>query len=76
MSALLTSPIVLAIGGIIIAFVVGLFKGSLSGAAKERAKQDAERIKARDIADDVQNDIGAMPPDDARAEMKKWSPKH
>ena len=72
MSALLTSPIVLAIGGIIIAFVVGLFKGSLSGAAKERAKQDAERIKARDVADEVDNDLSVLPPKDIREELKKW----
>lgn len=55
--------------------------GALFGALKwrssiikgERAKQAAAEAKARDIADEVQNDIGAMPPDEARKELGKWS---
>lgn len=76
LTALLSNPYILGLGAAFIAVIVAFFKGSTSGAAKERAKQDAERIKARDIADEVDNDIGAMPPDDTRAEMKTWQPKH
>lgn len=41
--------------------------------AKERAKQAEAERKARTIADEVDNDIGAMPPDEARKELSKWS---
>lgn len=76
LASLLSNPYVLGLGAAVIGIVVAFFKGSTSGAAKERARQDAERTKARDVADDVDNDIGAMPPDSAREELRKWSPKH
>lgn len=44
-----------------------------AGAASERAKQDAREAKARTIADEVDNDVGAMPPDEARKELARWS---
>jgi hypothetical protein len=44
-----------------------------SGAAAERAKQAAAEAKARDVADDVQNDIGAMSPEQRREELRKWA---
>lgn len=68
----LSNPTILAIGAGFIAVAGAWFKGSLSGAKRERAKQAAEEIKARDIADQVQNDVGALPPDDAREELKRW----
>ena len=43
------------------------------GAKAERAKQAEREAKARDIADQVDNDVGALPPADARKELKRWS---
>lgn len=63
-------------------YVVGAIGGLLgfialwlrqSGKKAERAKQAEREAKARDIADQVDNDVGAMPPADAREELKKWS---
>lgn len=47
--------------------------GRQSGGDAARAKQAAKEQKARDISDEVDNDIGAMPPEQAREELKKWS---
>jgi hypothetical protein len=44
-----------------------------SGAKAERAKQAAAEKQARDISDDVQNDVGALTPEQAREALKKWS---
>jgi len=44
-----------------------------AGAKAERAKQAEREAKARDIADQVDNDVGALPPADARKELGKWS---
>ncbi len=43
-----------------------------TGAAKERAKQAEAERAAMDIADQVQNDVGAIPPDKRRSELKEW----
>lgn len=43
-----------------------------SGANAEKAKQAKAEAKARDIADEVDNDIGAVPPAEAREELKRW----
>lgn len=55
-----------------LAFAFGAFKLRQSGAQAERDKQMRDRLKARDIADEVDNDIGAMPPEEARKELKRW----
>lgn len=60
--------IVGAIGGLF-----ALWQVRRSGAKAERAKQAEREAKARDIADQVDNDVGAMPPEQAREELKKWS---
>lgn len=77
MSALLiwlfSNPTVLAIGAGMIAAVGAWVNGRLSGAKAERNKQAAAEVKARDIADQVRNDIGALPADAAREELKSWS---
>lgn len=77
MSAIVTfffsNPTMLAIGAGVIAAAAAWFKGRLSGAKAERAKQAEAEIKARDIADAVDNDVGALPPDAARAELDKWA---
>lgn len=70
--SLLSSPTLLAILGGVIAVVGAFIKGRLDGAKKERAKQAASRQKARTIADEVDNDIGAIPADQARKELSTW----
>lgn len=70
--SLLSSPTLLAILGGVIAVVGAFIKGRLDGAKKERTKQAAERQKARTVADEVDNDIGAIPPDQARRELSTW----
>lgn len=65
-------PIIAAAGAGILALLLAFFKGQSAGATKERAKQLEERQEARDVADEVDNDIGAMPPDKKREELKKW----
>ena len=44
-----------------------------SAVKAERAKQAEREAEARDIADKVDNDVGALPPADARKELKRWS---
>lgn len=44
-----------------------------AGAAAERQKQAEAVAKARDIRDQVQNDVGALPGQQARDELSKWS---
>jgi hypothetical protein len=44
-----------------------------SGARNERARTAAAEKKARDISDEVQNDVGALTPEQAREALKKWS---
>lgn len=70
--SLLSSPTLLAILGGVIAVVGAFIKGRLDGAKKERARQAASRQKARTIADEVDNDIGAIPADQARKELSTW----
>lgn len=64
-------PFILGIVGF---FGYGKYKERI-GATKERAKQAAAEAKARDIADDVQNDIGALTPEQQRAELRAWAKK-
>lgn len=60
-----------AIGGAGILFA--LWKARQSGVRSERAKQAKAEQKARDVADEVDNDIGAMTPEQAREALRKWS---
>lgn len=62
-------PYIAAIG----AALALLWQQRRAGAKAERAKQAEREKEARDIADKVDNDIGALPPDKAREELKKWS---
>jgi len=39
----------------------------------ERAKEAAKEAEARDIADSVDNDIGAMTPEQRKEALRKWS---
>ncbi len=67
----ITNPTLIAIMGGLLFGLVTFFKGNSRGASRERAKREAEEAKARDIASEVQSDIGAMSPDQVRAEMRK-----
>jgi hypothetical protein len=65
--------ILIAIGAVILAALGWGFHQRKAGIASERDKQAAREAKARTIADEVDNDIGAMPPDEARKELSRWS---
>lgn len=62
-------PYIAAIG----AALALLWQQRRAGAKAERAKQAEREAEARDIADKVDNDVGALPPADARKELKRWS---
>lgn len=62
-------PYIAAIGA---AFAL-LWQQRRAGAKAERAKQAEREAEARDIADKVDNDVGALPPADARKELSKWT---
>ena len=55
-----------------VAFLGWGWKQRRAGAAAERAKQAKAEAKARDIRDMVDNDMGALPPDQARKELGTW----
>lgn len=69
----LSSPTVLAIGGGIVAAFVAYMQGRLAGKAREREANAALELRAREVADEVDNDVGALPPELAREELRKWS---
>jgi hypothetical protein len=70
---LLTDPTILAIGvGIVSALGWG-FHQRLAGARAERGKQAEAEAAARNVADQVDNDIGALPADAVRKELKSWA---
>lgn len=60
-----------------VALIVGLFgygmKKKREGAREVKAEQAAAEAAARDIADAVDNDIGAMTPEQRREALRKWS---
>ena len=59
------------VGGAGILFA--MWKARQSGALAERAKAAEAERKARTIADQVDNDIGTLPPSEARERLKTWS---
>ena len=69
---LITNPTVIAIvGGLLGILGIG-WQQRRAGAKAERAEQAEREAEARDIADKVDNDVGALPPKDARDELSKW----
>lgn len=61
------------IGSAIAALLVAFVQGKRAGVESERQKQATERQKAREVADRIDSDIGALPPNEAREALKKWS---
>ncbi|MBZ9856765.1 ABC transporter permease [Mesorhizobium sp. CA13] len=55
-----------------LAAVFGLVRAWYKGKADQKAAQAAAEAKARDIADQVDNDVGALPADKVRQELKTW----
>ena len=72
-ATIVANPPVLAVLAGIAAVVAAIVRGRRAGAAAERARQAERERKARAVADEVDNDIGAMPPAEAREELSKWS---
>lgn len=56
-----------------VGFGFGALKWRSSIIKAERAKQAAAEAKARDVADDVQNDIGALTPEQRRERLRQWA---
>ncbi|MCX8572869.1 MULTISPECIES: hypothetical protein [Hyphomicrobiales] len=69
---ILSNPVLIAIMGGLLAALVAFLKGNSRGARLERDRQARAEQKARDVADQVDNDIGALPPNRAREELKRW----
>lgn len=63
----------MGLGVALIAAISVYFKGSIDGGKLERAKEASKQARARDIAGEVDNDVDAMPPDQARERLRKWS---
>ncbi|CDX27280.1 putative ABC transporter integral membrane component [Mesorhizobium sp. ORS 3324] len=49
------------------------FHQRLAGAKAERARQAQAETAARALADKVDNDIGALPADAVKKELKSWA---
>ncbi|RWM24360.1 ABC transporter permease [Mesorhizobium sp.] len=67
-----------AILGALASFIAALgwgFHQRLAGARAERDRQAKAEAAARDVADQVDNDIGALPADAVKKELKSWA-KH
>ncbi|TIP38936.1 MAG: ABC transporter permease [Mesorhizobium sp.] len=70
---LLTNPTILAIGAGLVGALGWGFHQRLAGARAERGKQALAEAAARTIADQVDNDIGALPAEAVRKELKSWA---
>jgi len=77
MTALLSffigNPALLGMLASIIAALGWGFHQRLAGASAERARQAATETAAREIANRIQYDIGALPAETARKELKSWA---
>ena len=52
---------------------LGAFRWRSSIVKAERARVAKQEAKARTVADEVDNDIGAMTPEQRREALKKWA---
>ncbi|MDX8514960.1 ABC transporter permease [Mesorhizobium captivum] len=77
MTALLSflsgNPAILGVLASAIAALGWGFHQRLAGAKAERDRQTKAEAAARDIADQVDNDIGALPADAVKKELKSWA---
>ncbi|RWA92628.1 ABC transporter permease [Mesorhizobium sp.] len=73
LSFLSGNPATLGVVASLIAALGWGFHQRLAGARVERARQAASEAAARDIAGQVDNDIGALPADAVRKELKSWA---
>jgi len=53
--------------------LLALWRVYAAGRKAEKAKQAEAEMRARDIADQIDNDVGAVPPAEARKELGRWS---
>ncbi|TPJ75991.1 ABC transporter permease [Mesorhizobium sp. B2-6-2] len=70
---ILTNPTILAIGAGLVGALGWGFRQRLAGARAERSKQADAEAAARDVADQVDNEVGALPADAVRKELKSWA---
>ncbi|RWD59639.1 MAG: ABC transporter permease [Mesorhizobium sp.] len=73
LSFLSGNPAILGVVASLIAALGWGFHQRLAGASAERDRQAASEAAARAIADQVDNDIGALPADAVRKELKSWA---
>lgn len=73
LSFLSGNPAILGVVASLIAALGWGFHQRLAGASAERDRQAASEAAARDIADQVDNDIGALPADAVKKELKSWA---
>lgn len=73
LSFLSGNPAILGLVASLIAALGWGFHQRLAGASAERDRQAASEAAARDIADQVDNDIGALPADAVKKELKSWA---
>lgn len=66
-------PYLAMAGAALVAFLGYGIQQRSAGRKEQVAKQAAADAKARREADEIQNDVGAMPPDKRREELRKWS---
>ncbi|OHV89536.1 ABC transporter permease [Mesorhizobium sp. ORS 3428] len=65
-----------AILGVLASFIAALgwgFHQRQAGARAERERQAKAEAAARALADQVDNDIGALPADAVKKELKSWA---
>lgn len=53
--------------------LVALWKAFSAGKTSERLEQSQAEIEAHDIAAEIQNDIGALTPEQRRERLRKWA---
>lgn len=70
---LLTNSAILAVGAGLVGALGWGFHQRLAGARAERDKQAEAEAAARELADQVDNDIGALPVEAVKKELRSWA---
>jgi hypothetical protein len=73
LSFLAGNPAILGVLASIIAALAWGFHQRLAGARAERAREAEAEAATRTLADRVDNDIGALPAQAVRKELKSWA---